>query len=263
MPRTRSIKPAFFVNEDLAALSPLARLFFIGLWCWADRDGRLENRPARLRVAILPYEEQVQVDAILLQLHDAGFALRYEVGAMSLLWIPNFRKHQSQSLHPKEARSIFPPHPDDAGGAQVASNSFPSLPSCTSFPSDSPLPPRGGFEKFWEIYPRKVNKQKAIIAWNKIAPDPVLLEKIIQAVSVAKQAEDWTKEQGRFIPHPTTWLNGHRWEDDLSPPENHSSADETIRRTMELRRQREEALRPRPSVDLFQEPKEGQQNEVG
>ena len=72
MARTRNIKPAFFDNDILGGLDPLTRLLFIGLWCIADREGRLEDRPLRIKKTLLGYgsltewltskiEEQVKV----------------------------------------------------------------------------------------------------------------------------------------------------------------------------------------------------------
>ena len=49
MPRARNVKPGFFKNELLAECEPLARILFEGLWCEADREGRLEDRPRRLK----------------------------------------------------------------------------------------------------------------------------------------------------------------------------------------------------------------------
>ncbi len=56
MARTRQISPKFFKHEDLCALSPLHRLLFEGMWCEADREGRLEDRPRRLKAEILPFD---------------------------------------------------------------------------------------------------------------------------------------------------------------------------------------------------------------
>ena len=54
--RIRSLKPDFFIDEDIAELKPLMRLFYQGLWCAADKSGRLEDRPKKLKVQILPYD---------------------------------------------------------------------------------------------------------------------------------------------------------------------------------------------------------------
>ena len=76
------------------------------------------------------------------------------------------------------------------------------------------------FETFWAAYPKKVAKRAAIKAFEKLKADDALLETIIQALGKAKQSADWTKEHGRYIPNPATWLNGARWEDE--PPEEKS-----------------------------------------
>jgi uncharacterized protein YdaU (DUF1376 family) len=69
-----------------------------------------------------------------------------------------------------------------------------------------------GFDKFWEAYPNKKDKQKAIKAWAKHQPDIV---NVLKAIVVQKNSEQWKKDNGRFIPLPTTWLNGARWEDEV------------------------------------------------
>jgi hypothetical protein len=83
-----------------------------------------------------------------------------------------------------------------------------------------PLPPdqAEGFAMFWSVYPRKHDKAKAVEAWAKIAPDEALTAAIIAAVQIAAASHDWRKEAGRFVPYPTTWLNGRRWEDEAAAP---------------------------------------------
>ncbi|GAB6172013.1 hypothetical protein JCM15765_14910 [Paradesulfitobacterium aromaticivorans] len=105
MARTRNIKPSFFDNEELADLHPLARLLFIGLWGQADREGRLEDRPKKIKAVILPYDD-CDVDQYLQELHESGFILRYEVEEKHYIQIINFSKHQKP--HPKEAPSEIP-----------------------------------------------------------------------------------------------------------------------------------------------------------
>jgi hypothetical protein len=56
MPRIRSIHPDFFRDDDLAKLPPMARLLYAGLWVYADRDGRIEYNPTRLKADIFPYD---------------------------------------------------------------------------------------------------------------------------------------------------------------------------------------------------------------
>lgn len=75
-----------------------------------------------------------------------------------------------------------------------------------------------GFDSFWKAYPLKKGKQAAVKAWKKLNPDPAFAQKIIDAVLLhARDDEQWTKDDGRFIPHASTFLNGQRWEDEIKP----------------------------------------------
>lgn len=69
------------------------------------------------------------------------------------------------------------------------------------------------FEKFWSIYPKKISKKKAEQCWNRMKPDNSLFEKISKAIETAKKTDQW--ERG-FIPHPTTYLNQERWNDEFT-----------------------------------------------
>lgn len=75
-----------------------------------------------------------------------------------------------------------------------------------------PNPPRG-FEAFWESYPRKIGKAKALSVWLKLNPSIELLGRILAAVRQQEKCEQWQKDSGQFIPHPATWLNQGRWDD--------------------------------------------------
>jgi hypothetical protein len=105
MARARNIKPGFFKNEDLAEIGPLAMLLFEGLWCLADREGRLEDRPRRIKAETFPYFD-VDVDALLNALQERRFVLRYEAAGERYIQVVNFTKHQTP--HIKEAPSTIP-----------------------------------------------------------------------------------------------------------------------------------------------------------
>ncbi len=70
------------------------------------------------------------------------------------------------------------------------------------------------FAAFWQAYPRKCAKVAAQRAWTKLAPSPDLVLTILADVERRKQGEAWRKQGGAFIPHPSTYLNGRRWEDE-------------------------------------------------
>lgn len=109
MARSRNIKPGFFCNEILAELEAFDRLLFIGLWCLADREGRLEDRPKRIKMELFPCDSY-DVDAGLESLRNAGFINRYSFEDFHVVEILNFSKHQNP--HGSEKDSILP---DDNG----------------------------------------------------------------------------------------------------------------------------------------------------
>lgn len=113
MPRRRTLSPEFFSDEDLSTLPFEARLLYAGLWCYADRDGRLEDRPKYLKAMLFPYD-RVDVDKLLTHLTnpqipgrpEKAFIRRYQADGKQLIDIPEFSKHQSP--HKTEHASRFP-----------------------------------------------------------------------------------------------------------------------------------------------------------
>ncbi|MCS5594192.1 MAG: helix-turn-helix domain-containing protein [Porticoccaceae bacterium] len=80
------------------------------------------------------------------------------------------------------------------------------------------------FESFWSVYPRKVNKAKTKAIWMKLSPDEELITKIANNLLERECRGGWTKDNMEFILHPTTYLNGARWEDEITPTTNGDSA---------------------------------------
>ena len=114
MARIRYLKPDFFKDEHLKELPFEARILFSGLWCWADKEGRLEDRSERIKVEIMPYD-QVDVEKLLDLLakpkNGSGrpFIQRYEVGGEKYIQIISWDKHQKP--HHTEKKSLIPPPP--------------------------------------------------------------------------------------------------------------------------------------------------------
>jgi hypothetical protein len=87
------------------------------------------------------------------------------------------------------------------------------------FPASKAVPScdgeKVGFDLFWSTFPRKIGKGAAELAWKKLKPDATLQARIVQAVKAQCKSEQWRRDGGQFIPHPATWLNGKRWEDEV------------------------------------------------
>lgn len=105
MARIRSIKPDFFFDEETATLHPDAQLLLLGLSTQADRDGRLEDRPVRLKAALFPYRD-VDVEARLADLVSAGAIVRYEAHGRRCIALVHWERDQKP--HPKETSLGLP-----------------------------------------------------------------------------------------------------------------------------------------------------------
>lgn len=106
MARARNIKPGFFKNEVLGVADPLYSLLFEGLWVLADRAGRLEDRPLRIKGEIFPYRDGLNVDEMLCWLESNGFIQRYTAQGKKCILVLEFAKHQNP--HKNEAESDLP-----------------------------------------------------------------------------------------------------------------------------------------------------------
>lgn len=248
--RARMLKPGFFKNEELAAFEPLTRVLFAGLWCLADREGRLEDRPARIRAELLPYDIDADVDAMLTAL-AAGpdpFIVRYEAAGHRYIQVVAFGKHQSP--HVREPASSIPAaggspinadeHRASTGPAPVEHRAGPAEYGIQSRNTESesvvsmatPASPRvrsirsfgpnysTDFEAWWRIFPRHDAKSAAWAAYEKRRKANRSFRVLEQA---AEHFRDYCDEYGTptdKIPHASTWLNQHRDEEwEHGPPD--------------------------------------------
>lgn len=238
MARIRTIKPDFFTSEDIVLLSPLARLFYIALWCEADKEGRFAWKPKTFKLRYLP-GDNCDIEALADELLNARLVMLYEGG--TLAYIPSFAKHQH--INPRETASVLPdpktapkrtraprvadasPREEDAQGGREGKGSINPLPlsglGATEDPPPRPAEPKvhefpPGFDRFWQAYPRKTAKPQAAKAFARLRPDEPLLSRMLAALALQRQSAQWQRDDGQFIPHPSTWLNGRRWEDEVS-----------------------------------------------
>lgn len=113
MARIRYLKPDFFKDDDLVEHPFWIRLLFAGLWNIADKEGRLEDRPKRIKVDVFPYDN-VDIEKGLIELSKIKnhsprpFIQRYEVNGERYIQIINWHKHQKP--HHTEQESKIPPY---------------------------------------------------------------------------------------------------------------------------------------------------------
>lgn len=184
MSRARNIKPAFFKNDVLAELPFEYRILFQGLWCEADRAGKLEDRPRRIKAEVFPYDD-VNVDAGLAMLHVRGFIQRYSVDGCHYIKITSFLKHQNP--HTKEALSTIPePSLDEPGASPVQASEIPVqaglIPDSPILIPDSPIeeakaslsaeaPPTCPHQKIIALYHEHMPMNPRIKIWEGARQD--------------------------------------------------------------------------------------------
>jgi len=239
MARIRYIKPEFFTDEDIAELPFEARLLFQGLWCYADREGRLEDRPKFLKISILPYDN-IDIEKLLDILANGKkkFIIRYTVNNNNYIQIVNFTKHQKP--HNTEKDSEIPKYDNNNILSKTKIKTEIGMEKGTikgmgSVPQASPKLNNGGipvkkqietklireFEEFYATYPKHKAKKEGLKAWLKVKPP---LKECLEALKWQKVQEDWRKEGGKYIPLPASWIRGERWLDEKPKPQQSGGA---------------------------------------
>ena len=229
MARARNIKPSFFINEELVECDFSTRLLFIGLWTLADREGKLEDKPKKIKMALFP-SDNINVDELLNELKKHGFIERYEFEGNQYIQVVAFKKHQNP--HRDEKPSIIPDFIKHCVSTVQASckeqlstvaiglipDSLNLIPETLLLKPETikPNPPRknaldDGFHEFWNFYPNKTGKEAARKAWIKEKPK---IDSVLQALRWQINCEQWLKQGGQFIPNPATYINQGRWLDE-------------------------------------------------
>ena len=175
MARSRNIKPGFFQNEELADCGMDGQLLFAGLWTLADREGRLEDRPRRIKAQIFPYSN-IDAEKVLMKLQKNRFINRYSVNGDQYIQILSFNKHQNP--HHKEQASTLPA-PDKPQTSPVKASTCPKdavlIPDSLNLGTDSLEPDSLNniyserFEVSWKTYPKRAGsnpKKAAYKAWK-------------------------------------------------------------------------------------------------
>jgi len=220
MARIRTIKPEFFTSEDIVSLSPLARLFYVSLWCEADREGRLEWKPKTLKMRYLP-SDNCDVDALGTELVDGGLIHLYEVDGRTYAAIPGFTRHQV--INNRESESNIPSPVDNkkprvkVASERVQGEGKEGREGKGKERKEQPTRDVSSrFDDFWNSWPaneRKQDRAKCCEKWAKDKLDAIA-DTILADITTKRQTQKW--QQG-YIEAPLVYLNNKRWEDGVTP----------------------------------------------
>lgn len=250
MARARNIKPSFFTNEILGQLDPIIGMTFVGLWCLADRDGRMEDRPLRIKAELFPYRESLDVNGYLTVLQRNGFIDRYQVDGKGYIEIINFVKHQNP--HHTEKSKGYPCKPAPLLDNRDVTVTEPLL-NCETKVSErsdslipdslipdslnhesgimkveSPAPTRKAredsyqseFDELWKLYPprkgaSKANSLKAYAARRKEGHSA---DEIKEGVIAYARYIEVSRTEEQFIKQPETFFGpGLHFQSDWTP----------------------------------------------
>lgn len=214
MARIRTVKPEFFTSEDIVALEPLTRLLYIAIWCEADKEGRLVWKPMTFKLRYFP-GDNCDMHAMCQQLVDAGLVVLYGTG---YAYIPTFKAHQH--INPREQASQLPepdasttrqprvgtrkPRDSDVQGGREGKGRIYTRDATRDAQPD-------GFAEFWQKYPRKTAKPRALKAFTAAKLNGHLPDVLADLDN--RMSGEWAGKEQQFIPHPATYLNDRRWED--------------------------------------------------
>ena len=232
MARIRTIKPDAFTSDSLSSVPRGTRWTFAGLWTYADDAGRGRDDVRLIKAALYPLDDDVTLEHVaedLELLRSIGAICRYVVAERGYLHMPNWG-HQKIN-RPTPAKS--PPCPLHEGGESghvldcedsLTTHGILTEPSTwerkgregkgytSSAAADGPTDTLDDdFAEWYAEYPRKVGKQAAIKAYRK-ARKIATAQQILDGLR--RQSPKLAAAETRFRPHPATWLNEGRWEDE-------------------------------------------------
>jgi len=256
MARARNIKPAFFRDAKIVSVSFEARILFIGLWSIADYKGRFKYIPIELKMEIFP-ADNVDVEFCMGELSTVGLIQIYlDNSGATLVQVLNFEKHQNPHVNEKinkdkTAAACLPSFLDCGGDSEIKNHkkhdvedSTRVVPdnsgtnradSCSLIPDSCSLIPerkdlvasadddhKYSFDDFYSEYPVKKSKQSAIKLWNKLKEG----DRVLAKESISNFIHGISS--GIDPPHPSTYLNNKRWEDEPTGNQNGTRGNETV-----------------------------------
>lgn len=215
----RILKESICTSDSIDSLGWFDEVLFYRLIVNCDDFGRFDGRTAVIKNRLFPLKDNLtlkSVETAINKLARAGLIALYTSGGKPFLFLPTWNEHQSI----RAKRSKYPDPEIICEQSQSDEFKCPRNPiqsESNPIRESNPNPIResesNAFDAFWAAYPRKEGKGAARKAFAKVN---VPLDVLLSAVEKHSRSEQWQKENGRFIPNPSTWLNQERWDDILT-----------------------------------------------
>ena len=239
----RIIKESIRTSKTVNSLSDFQFRLWVHLITFVDDYGRGNADTELVKSLVFPRRKSVtesQIKDAMLTLERLGMIALYEVDGESYFFFPKWTDHQR--IQTKHSKFPEPPTGENGepqkstvnhGDIPLESKSKKNPNTESESESESNAQARGNeiakrFEIFWNEYPRHQDKAKAIAAFKAIHVTDELLDTMLDALRRQKASEQW--QNPKYIPMPTTWLHGRRWEDEApkAPQKNRYSALEAL-----------------------------------
>ena len=218
------------MSHSLSYIPREVRWTFAGLWTYADDEGRGRDDVRLIKAALYALDDSVSLAALASEIDrlasdEVACICRYEVDGRAYFHVLNWKQHQHIN---RPTPSKIPACQEHQNDPSVKESGAPKEGSVrahgelsegsrqegkgkeqgkegkgTRAPSSDPL-----FDEFWATYPRKTDKGNARKAWDK-----ALKKASARTVILAAAAYAATNPDPKYTAHPTTWLNGERWDD--------------------------------------------------
>lgn len=257
--RARSIKPGICDNELLGAADPYCTLLFERLWMMADREGRLEDRPLRIKAQAFPYREGLDINGLLDWLAENGFIARYAVGGQRFIQVTKFAEHQRP--HANEAASKIPPPPQavtetaeasttkvasehNQGSKRFALNPSSLTPDSGLLTADTPRFAEREWRAIQSGYPEFTGSQSVWLLAERTCVAAIEAGEPWESIAAGVQRyAEFCRVADRipkFVKSPDKWFAAKQWREEWQPPPskaekrlagNVSAAEEFMRRT--------------------------------
>ena len=149
MSRIRTIKPDFWTDEKIVDMSAMSRLLFIGLWNFADDEGKMQYSPKKIKMQILP-SDNIICESLLEEIESFGLIQIYAVENSEYIIVCNFSKHQKVD---KRTASKYPNPPE-----------FPrAAPNPPEFPRAAPTEGKGREGKGRDLHTHPLGKSSGTL----------------------------------------------------------------------------------------------------